>query len=68
MDAAAELALLETAYTNFIRTGVASYSINGRSITYRSIDEVTKRMDLLKIQIARAASGTFQASQFRDPE
>lgn len=68
MTASEELTLLESAYTTYLTTGVASYSVDGRSVTRVSIEWLTKRIDQLRSQVARETTGSFYAAQLRNPE
>lgn len=68
MDAQTELTLLETAYSNYVSNGVASYTINGRTVQKVDIKWLTQRMDQLRAQVYRANSGMFGVGQFRRPE
>lgn len=68
MDAAAELTLLEAAYTAIVTNGVKSYSVDGRSITYHDLPWLTERMDKLRVAVNRAANGMCSVAQMRRPE
>ena len=68
MDPQAELSLLETAYANYLQRGIASYSLNGRTVSYADIKWLTSRMDELRAIVYRQNNGLFQVAQNRRPE
>lgn len=68
MTAQEELALIDEAIRAILSGGVASYSINGRSLTKLDYRMLVQRKAELEAQIAQQAGGMFVASQFRRPE
>ena len=68
MTAQEELTLLEEAYEALLTGGVQSYSINGRSLTRLNLTEITRRIDVLRAQVARAGTGLMRAARNRRPE
>jgi hypothetical protein len=68
MDAQTELNLLETAYQNYLGTGIVSYTVNGKSVQKVDIGWLTRRLDELRAIVYRQTNGLFQAAQNRPPE
>lgn len=70
MTAAAELALLETAYTAMLTGGaVQSYTVAGRTVTKADIKWLTGRIDQLRRQVSReSSSGAAAVARFVDTE
>jgi hypothetical protein len=68
MTAAAELQLLEDAYTSILTGKVQSYTLNGRQVTRLDFKAITERMDILRGVIARQTNGGAFVARFRDPE
>ena len=68
MTAQEELALIDEAIRAILSGGVASYSINGRSLTKLDYRMLVQRKAELEAQIAQQTGGMFVASQFRRPE
>lgn len=67
-EAETRLALVRTAINDAISAGgVASYSINGRSLQ-RSLEWLTREEQRLEQIIARGTTGGWFAGQFRRPE
>lgn len=66
MTAAEELTLIDAAMTAILTGGVASYSINGRSVTRLDYRFLVERKKELEIAIARQSStGTCPVAKFR---
>lgn len=69
MDPAAELALLETAYGNYITNGIAEYRTEGgRSVRRVNVEWMTTRMDQLRAIVYRQNNGICTVAQNRQPE
>ena len=72
MDAPTELALLETAYQNYLSSGIASYTIHSdqgsRSVVRIPFKELISRLDALRAIVWRQQNGMMQAAQNRLPE
>ncbi|HSZ58570.1 MAG TPA: hypothetical protein VK797_23080 [Tepidisphaeraceae bacterium] len=72
LDPSTELALLETAYQNYITSGIASYTIGTdqghRQVTKINILQLITRMDQLRAMVWREQNGMFQAANNRLPE
>lgn len=69
MTAAEELTKLEAMYSAWLDAGCPqSYSIHGRTITRASMEIIMRRIDQLRLAVARQSTGGVSVAQFRSPE
>lgn len=53
---------------NLTGSPVKAYGVNGRNISRMSMKEIREEIAWCDMEIARASTGMFAASQFRKPE
>jgi hypothetical protein len=70
MTSAEELSSLETQYSAWITAGCPkSYAINGRTVDKGYWDFLIKRIDMLRVAVARQTSaGSCPVASFRRPD
>ena len=68
MTPQAELTLLENAYTQMLSGKIQSYQIDKRSVKYLDFKTLLARINEVRAECARAATGAFAAGQFRPEE
>ncbi|MDA8378471.1 MAG: hypothetical protein M0Z50_15720 [Planctomycetia bacterium] len=60
-----ELTLLESAYQQMLQGKIQSYQIDKRSVKYFDLKTLLTRIDQVRAEVQRAATGAFTAGQFR---
>ncbi len=63
-----ELSLLETAYSQMLTGKIQSYQIDKRSVKYLDFKTLLARINEVRAECQRAATGAFTAAQFRPEE